>query len=99
MNQKQILQMLREATKNAKEQTDDEGNTFKSAYLGSFMSLDPCGNYHHFLSPNNVTKKCEQFWESLDKMADKLHGYIGIGEGDPTDIYFQLDFKAKEEII
>ena len=99
MNQKQIKTALRESMQTAEEQTDEEGNVFKSAYIGTYMHLDPCGRYHHFLSPNGITKKCEQFWESLEKMAEELHGNITCGEGNATDIYFQFDFKSKEEII
>lgn len=70
--------------------TDMEGNPIRSIYLGSFMSLDPCGRYHHAISPNGLTQKCLNFWESLDHAADKLNGWIESGEGDPTDIYFCL---------
>jgi hypothetical protein len=66
---------------------EDEG-TYKSIYLGSFMSLDPCGKYHHILSPNGATSRCEAFWERLERAANELNGWIETGEGDPTDIYF-----------
>jgi hypothetical protein len=72
--------------------TDSEGCTmdegqYMSNYLGTYMSLDPCGKYHHFLSPNGVTKKCEQFWSSMDKAAQSLDMWIQSGEGDPCDIF------------
>jgi hypothetical protein len=66
---------------------EDEG-IYKSIYLGSFMSLDPCGKYHHILSPNGVTSRCEAFWQRLENAASELNGWIETGEGDPTDIYF-----------
>ena len=70
---------------------------FYSVYIGSFLSLDPCGRYHHVLSPNGVTKNCMQFWESLDKVASQLGGWIESGEGDPLDQYFCLpEDKYKE---
>ena len=47
-------------------------DAYKSIFLGSYLSLDPCGKYHHFLSPNGVTKKCENYWQRLEKAADKL---------------------------
>jgi len=95
MNREEIKQFLKDSMKdkNVVEATDDEGRTFKSVYLGSFMSLDPCGRYHHILSPNGITGRCEQFWESIEKVAGELHGAISSGEGDHTDIYFEFDFK------
>ncbi len=68
---------------------DMEGNNVMSIYLGSFMSLDPCGKYHHFISENGITQECEEYWENLDKAADNLGGWITSGEGDPTDIFFE----------
>ena len=68
-----------------------------SYYLGSYMLLDPCGKYHHFISPNDVTEECEKYWENLEKAAERLGGYITSGEGDPTDIFFEMLVKEKEE--
>jgi hypothetical protein len=70
---------------------DYDGNKLKSCYLGSFMSLDPCGRYHHILSPNGITAKCVRFWDNLEKCAEELDGWIESGEGDPTDIYFVMN--------
>lgn len=67
----------------------DEPDKIKSVYLGSYMSLDPCGRYHHILSPNGVTKKCLKFWEDLENVAESIKCYITVGEGDPTDIYME----------
>ena len=61
---------------------------FVSTYLGSFLSLDPCGKYHHILSPNNITRTCEKFWENLNRAAEELGGWIESGEGDPLDTYY-----------
>lgn len=76
---------------------DEEGNAIKSIYLGSYMSLDPCGKYHHFLSENGATDECDTYWENLDKAASNLNGCIVSGEGDPTDIYFQMSVDEEEE--
>ena len=65
-----------------------EDRYYYSIYLGSYMALDPCGRYHHILSPNGATSKCARFWERLERAADELGGWIEGGEGDPTDIYF-----------
>jgi len=69
---------------------------YKSSYIGSFMSLDPCGRFHHILSPNGATVKCERFWASLESVATELGGYIEAGEGDPTDIFFSKDLTKAE---
>ncbi len=66
------------------------GDARMSIYLGSYLSLDPCGRYHHILSLNGATKKCEAYWARLDKAADEVGGWIESGEGDPTDIYFSM---------
>lgn len=68
----------------------DGDETYRSIYLGSFLSLDPCGKYHHVLSPNGVTEDCEEYWENLEKAATELGGWIQSGEGDPLDTFFCL---------
>lgn len=68
-----------------------------SEYLGSFMSLDPCGRYHHMLSPNSATSECVAYWDMLDEAAGKAGGYITGGEGDPTDIYFTWQQVGEQE--
>lgn len=94
MNREEIKVFLNDSMKDGIEETDDDdGNRCKSVYIGSFMGLDPCGRYHHIISPNGITKRCEQFWDSLEKVAGELGGCITCGEGDPTDIYFQFDWK------
>jgi len=65
-----------------------DDDNYLAIYLGSFMYLDPCGRYHHMISPNGLTQRCVSFWESLDKAAERLDGWIECGEGDPTDIFF-----------
>lgn len=86
MTKREMTKMFKEVIKkNEGERTEDE--TF-SVYLGSFMSIDPCGRYHHILSENGITNKCELFWERLDDAASLAGGYIESGEGDPTDIFF-----------
>ena len=66
----------------------DPDEVYMTNYLGSFLSLDPCGRYHHVLSPNNVTRTCEKFWENLNTAAEDLGGWIESGEGDPLDIFY-----------
>jgi hypothetical protein len=73
-----------------------DGEKILSQYLGSYMSLDPCGKYHHILSPNDVVDECCQYWENLEKAAENLGGYITSGEGDPTDIFFELPVYEEE---
>jgi hypothetical protein len=88
MNKREIKVWLKDEISGMESTTDYDGNKIKSTYLGSFMSLDPCGRYHHAISPNNVTSRCERFWENLEECASELGGWIESGEGDPTDIYF-----------
>jgi hypothetical protein len=64
-----------------------DGEKYLSAYIGSFMSLDPCGRYHHLLSPNGITSACAEFWETLDCIARNLGFWVEFGEGDPTDVF------------
>ena len=64
----------------------DDGR-YESMYLGSYMSLDPCGRYHHIISPHGATSKCARYWENLETCAEELGAWIESGEGDPTDIY------------
>lgn len=60
---------------------------YQQTYLSSFMQLDPCGRYHHVLSPNGLTARCERFWANLDETAHELDAWIEAGEGDLTDIF------------
>ena len=66
---------------------EEDNMFFARIYLGSVFSLDPCGRYHHFLSPNGVTKRCEAFWESLDHQLEKRKLSLVSGEGDPCDCF------------
>ena len=58
-----------------------DGNVETSVFLGSTYGLDPCGRYHHMLSPNGVTQRCEQFWESLERQLEKRGLWLD-GEDD-----------------
>jgi hypothetical protein len=91
MNRRQIKSALKDTAENGNwdevESWDDNDNKYLSQYIGSFMSLDPCGKYHNILSPNNATLRCERFWENLDSVASELNLWIESGEGDPTDIF------------
>ena len=79
----------------------DERNedSYYSNYLGSYMSLDPCGKYHHILSINGASRSCEMFWDNLNKAADDLNGWIEGGEGDPTDVFFCMGKGSYERKI
>lgn len=65
----------------------DQDEQYQVNYLGTYMSLDPCGKYHHFLSPNGITKRCENFWDNIEKACNKLNLWIEEGESDPCDIF------------
>lgn len=72
-------------------------DSYKEVYLGSCFDLDPCGRYHHIISPNGVKKSCINYWERLYKAADELNGWIQPGEADSTDIYFCMGYEKEEE--
>ena len=74
-----------------------EGNV-RGIFLGSFMSLDPCGRYHHFLSPNGLTEECEEFWETLHEAANEADGWIGDSDGDACDVFFYMGVEDDEII-
>jgi hypothetical protein len=60
----------------------------RQVYIGSALSLDPCGRYHHMLSPNSQpTKRCEDFWESLERQLERRGLSLTSGEGDALDQY------------
>ena len=91
MNAKEIKKELLRIKNNPRnwEVTDfemDEGQ-YLSNFLGTYMSLDPCGKYHHFLSPNGVQKRCVRFWENMEKSANELDMWLQSGESDPCDLF------------
>jgi hypothetical protein len=65
----------------------EDGEEYMANFLGTFMQLDPCGRYHHPLSPNGITKRCSRYWENMEKAAQSLGMWLQEGEGDPCDIY------------
>ena len=69
---------------------------YRTVYVGSFMSLDPCGKYHHVISPNGITDECERFWEELEAELDNRGLSLECGEGDPTDI-FATEYRTGDE--
>ena len=81
------LKRIKNDPKNWDTVQSDEGDEYQSNFLGSYMSLDPCGRYHNFLSPNGVQKKCERYWENMDTACDKLGMWLSAGEGDLCDIF------------
>lgn len=97
MTKREIKAWLQDEAWNMESTTDMEGNRIKSTYLGSVMSLDPCGRYHHAISPNGITSRCARFWENLETVASDLGGWTESGEGDPTDIYFCMPDEDEQE--
>ena len=89
MDRETMKQELIEALESGEEYQDYDGNHIKGAYLGTYMALDPCGRYHHALSPNGATDECLEYWETLEECADEIGAYITSGEGDPCDIYIE----------
>ena len=65
----------------------NEEEKYLSIYLGSFLSLDPCGRYHHTLCTNNATAKCFRYWDNLYTSAEELECWIESDEDDPLDIF------------
>jgi hypothetical protein len=90
MNKREIKRALK-AERNSGGETlwlnDDRDGIIASVYLGSYLSLDPCGKYHHFLSPNGITKRCERFWWNMEECADELGAWIESGQGDGLDMF------------
>ena len=63
----------------------DENRQERTLFLGTVFALDPCGRYHHMLSPNGYTNKCGRYWESLERQLEKRGMWLTSGEGDPCD--------------
>ena len=85
-----ILSKVRPEIVKLSDITGDEFDNDKSVefwYLGSFLDLDPCGKYHHCISPNGITKKCETFWNELETIATELNCWTQSGEGNSLDIF------------
>ena len=61
-------------------------------YLGSSLGLDPCGRYHHMLSPNGVTSRCIAFWDSLERQVEARGMWLTCGDGDPLDQFAGMSF-------
>lgn len=70
----------------------DSDTEVRGVFVGTVFALDPCGRYHHMLSPNGVTRRCEQFWESLDRQLDKRGLSLECGP-DPCD-YFAYEYRT-----
>ena len=89
----EVYNMINEAAKSERTGKRKRGisNARTGVYTGNVkgtaMYLDPCGKYHHVLSPNGITKKCTQFWESLYGIANDLNMWIEPGEGDLCDVF------------
>ena len=99
MNKREIKAWLKDETAHMEPTEDMDGNKILSVYLGSFLSLDPCGRYHHAISPNGISSKCERFWENLETVASDLGGWIESGEGDPLDTFFCMNADEETEEV
>lgn len=67
---------------------DNSGSIIQSIFIGTYMHLDPCGRYHHLLSPNGVSQKCITYWERLDKAAEEIGCWLSAGDnGDLCDMF------------
>ena len=91
MTKKEIKMELKRIKENEKfevmETAEVYDETYYSYYLGSFLSLDPCGKYHHILSENGITQKCERFWDNLESACSELDMWTESGEGDALDVF------------
>ena len=90
MNRLEIKKALKDIIETGDFETvkDDFNDcNYKCNYLGSYLSLDPCGKYHHILSLNGVTKRCERFWTNLEECAEELNAWIESGEGNGLDVF------------
>lgn len=55
-------------------------------YIGTVMSVDPCGRYHHFLCDNpDESQYCYEFWEALYELIDNSEDLIELPSDDPCD--------------
>lgn len=60
---------------------------YYSAYLGSFLDLDPCRRFHCVISPNGISRRCENYWKNLGDVASKLNCWIEGGDVDGLDVF------------
>jgi hypothetical protein len=100
MNYRQIKQELRGLIKKmqiVRGPTHNDGfGYYKSFYLGSYPDLDPCGRYHHVLSPNEVKKSCINFWNRLERAAEELDCWIESGRYDGLDVFLCKSLSRRE---
>jgi hypothetical protein len=102
MTCKEIKKELKAIIKSAEEknefyQYEEDGEEYEQLFLGSFMSLDPCGKFHCMLVPNEPTKKCDRYWYNLNKAAEELGGWLGDSNGDFCDVMFNRFVKKEAE--
>ena len=81
------IQELRKQLKMELPALEDQGDGKLSTYLGTVQTLDPCGRYHHVLSPNGATTECERFWANLEAAAASLNAWTEAGDSDGCDIF------------
>jgi hypothetical protein len=72
----------------------EDSNPFEAYYLGSSLSLDPCGKYHHVLSPNGITPKCERFWNNLESVCNELNVWTDSLNEDGLDVFLCRNIKG-----
>jgi hypothetical protein len=69
---------------------------YVSYYLGSAMSLDPCGKYHTMIASNNSAERCEAFWLSMNTQCEIRGLILESGVGDPTDVFITRPLREVE---
>jgi hypothetical protein len=90
MNRREIKRALKLELNSGNETlslSDDKDGIIAARFLGSYLSLDPCGRYHHMLSPNGITNRCQRFWENMEESAEELGAWIESGQCDSLDIF------------
>ena len=106
MTKKQIKQGIKEILEEGYSQDqivsepEAGGDPYVAIFVGSVMSLDPCGRYHHILSPNGVTKKCERYWNNFEACCNELNCWYECGlNGDLCDVFICYIPENLDEII
>lgn len=70
---------------------DGAGNLIARAFVGTVMSLDPCGRFHPLLAPSSPTEDCEAFWADLEDDLNARGIALMAGEGDPCDLFVERE--------
>lgn len=96
----QIVKRCKEALEN-REFYFEEGEFYPDEevmgryFIGTVFALDPCGRYHHFISPNGITEECIEFWEDLEEQLD-VEGMSLVAGEDPCDVFAEVSRRGEE---